>query len=78
MNFFLIRNVFKDAKTRNPSFFRKCPLIGEASMINYSLDKSLINMIPLGTYIVRNKIYDNQTSKKRLILEMFGNFSLTG
>lgn len=74
-----VRTIFKEAKSSQPEFYRNCPLYGVSSMVNYNLDKNLMNMIPLGTYILKAKMYDglNQPKSKQLKIGMNANFSLT-
>lgn len=69
------RNMFKQSRARSPNFLKKCPLIGISSMINFTQDKNVMKMLPLGTYTLRNKIYDDQ-KVKQLRMEITLNFSM--
>lgn len=72
-----VRNLMQESKTMVPDFFKKCPLIGIVSMLNFPMPQRLLTMLPFGTYIAKTVMYDDiklgQTQTK---LEMMVNFSL--
>lgn len=70
-----VRNLIQESRSMMPDFFRKCPLLGVMSMINFKMSQKLLIMLPIGTYIMRTLMCDEIKSGKTK-LEMTINFSI--
>lgn len=71
-----IRNVFMGAKAKGKNFFRKCPLFGKLSLVNFAPSKTFINIMPTGKYVVKFSMYDDQSGSKLLWFDMQVTFML--
>lgn len=70
-----VRNLVQGLKSAMPDFFRKCPLVGVVSMINFKMAKNLANMLPNGIYIFRVLMYD-EIKLGQTKVEVMINFSI--
>lgn len=70
-----VRNIMQESRSSRPDFFKKCPLVGVISMINFQMPQNLVNMLPIGTYIMKTIMYDDIKSGQTKV-EMMMNFSL--
>lgn len=67
-----VRNLMQESKSSRPDFFKKCPLVGVVSMINFQMPQSLVNLLPIG---MKTIMYDDIKSGQTKV-EMLMNFSL--
>lgn len=64
-----MRKMVKTVKTQSPSYLKRCPMFGIASLVNFKqnlTNLSLFNLAPVGIYSSRWKFYDepkNRTMK---------------
>lgn len=72
-----IRNLFQGLRARQPNSLKKCPFLGVMSTINSPEPQSFLNNImPLGKYVIKSRMYDQQSGTKQLRLDTLVTFTL--
>lgn len=70
-----VRNLIQEAKTSIPDFFKKCPLFGVISMLNFAIPQKIVTLLPMGTYIAKTVMFDDiKLGQTKLVMMM--NFSI--
>lgn len=70
-----VRNMFQSARNTAPQFFKKCSITGIVSMIDFA-NKNLIGILPMGKYVIKARMYHDQTGVKQTRIDLVMSFTV--
>lgn len=72
-----VRNILQDQRAHGQINFKKCPLLGVASILDSSESRRFVsNIMPLGKYSIKMKLYDEKPKLQQLRLDLAVSFKM--